>query len=202
MTMTITDSAATGQSRARRLKVATRPVHEGVDSSIMTAASLATLEGYRRFLQIQYLFHRDIEALYADVRLCTAFPDLAARCRLPLLLADLRDLDMALPASGHAPVFTIDAPTDLGTALGWLYVAEGSNMGAALLRKEAARLSLSDSFGARHLAPAVDGPAPHWRAFTAALDAVPLSDAEEASADEGALAAFARVQAYINAHLG
>jgi heme oxygenase len=201
MTMTITDPAQNvGQSRAKRLKAATSPVHEGVDSSIMSAASFATLDGYKRFLRIQYLFHRDVEALYADARLRDAFPDLASRCRMARVIDDMDDLGLDLPAA-ETPAFTLDAPADLGTALGWLYVAEGSNMGAALLRKEAQKLALSDTFGARHLAPAEAGPAPHWRAFTAALDAVPLSEAEEAMADEGALAAFARVQAHIDANL-
>jgi heme oxygenase len=201
MTMTITDPAQNvGQSRAKRLKAATSPVHEGVDSSIMSAASFATLDGYKRFLRIQYLFHRDVEALYADARLRDAFPDLASRCRMARVIDDMDDLGLDLPAA-ETPAFALDAPADLGTALGWLYVVEGSNMGAALLRKEAQKLALSDTFGARHLAPAEAGPAPHWRAFTAALDAVPLSEGEEAMADEGALAAFARVQAHIDANL-
>ncbi|MBL7396063.1 biliverdin-producing heme oxygenase, partial [Escherichia coli] len=34
----------------------------------------------------------------------------------------------------------------------------------------------------------------HWRTFTAALDAVTLSDAEEAQVVAGAKAAFAQVQ--------
>ncbi|WP_204320942.1 biliverdin-producing heme oxygenase, partial [Enterobacter hormaechei] len=53
---------------------------------------------------------------------------------------------------------------------------------------------LSDTHGARHLAPAPEGPAAHWRTFTAALDAVTLSDAEEAQVVAGAKAAFAQVQ--------
>lgn len=197
MTMTITDST---ESRAKRLKAATGPVHEGVDRSIMSAASFASLEGYGRFLRVQYLFHRDVEALYADPRLRDAFPGLASRCRMARVIADMEDLGLEPPAA-ETPVFALDEPADLGTALGWLYVAEGSNMGAALLRKEAQKLALSDSFGARHLAPAEAGPAPHWRAFIAALDAVSLSEAQEAKADEGALAAFARVQAHVDAHV-
>jgi heme oxygenase len=91
---------------------------------------------------------------------------------------------------------------DLPTALGWLYVAEGSNMGAAVLRKEAAKIGLSDSFGARHLAPAPEGPAPHWRAFTGSLDAVELNDEEEQRVADGANAAFARVQALVDDRIG
>ncbi|MFT3966185.1 MAG: biliverdin-producing heme oxygenase [Sphingobium sp.] len=188
-------------SRAKRLKAATSAVHEGVDRSIMSAASFASIERYKHFLAIQYLFHRDVAALYADPRLQAVFPDLVQRCRLPLVAADMADLNVDAPEAGE-PIFAAAQPADLGTAVGWLYVAEGSNMGAALLRKEAQKLGLTDDHGARHLAPAPEGPAPHWRSFTAALDAVELSEDEEKRAREGALEAFARVQAHVDARLG
>ena len=201
MTMTIdADQPVSKTSRAERLKAMTSAVHEGVDRSIMSTASFASLDRYKQFLAIQYLFHRDVAALYADPRLQAAIPGLAQRCRLPFVAADMKDLGIDPPEAG-GPVFDTFMPADLGTALGWLYVAEGSNMGAALLRKEAQKLGLSDEHGARHLAPAPEGPAPHWRAFIAAFDAVPLSDGEEKRATEGALEAFARVQAHVDARL-
>lgn len=166
----------------------------------MSASSFASIERYKRFLTIQYLFHRDVEALYADGRLQAAFPDLVQRCRLPLVLAEMADLGVSAPEGGD-PAFIAGEQLDMGSALGWLYVAEGSNMGAALLRKEAQKLGLNDELGARHLAPAPEGPAPHWRAFVAALDAVELSEDEEMRATEGALEAFARVQAHVEARL-
>lgn len=199
--MTATARPIEEQSRARRLKAFTSDVHEGVDRSIMSAASFASIDRYKHFLAIQYLFHRDVAALYAEPALQAAFPDLANRCRLPLVMADMEDLSVAAPKA-DAPAFIADARHDLGTALGWLYVAEGSNMGAALLRKEAQKLGLSDDRGARHLAPAPEGPAPHWRAFTSALDAVALTDAQEERANAGAIDAFARVQAHVDARLG
>ncbi|MBT2245922.1 biliverdin-producing heme oxygenase [Sphingobium sp. BHU LFT2] len=201
MTVTTSERPIEEQSRAKRLKALTSSVHEGVDRSIMSTASFSSIDRYKEFLAIQYLFHRDVAALYADARLQEAFPDLVQRCRLPLVMADMDDLGAAAP-DGGAPVFLADTPIDVGSALGWLYVAEGSNMGAALLRKEAQKLGLTDDLGARHLAPAPEGPAPHWRAFVAALDAVALTDDEEKRAKEGALEAFARVQAHVDARLG
>lgn len=186
---------------SKRLKAQTHDVHEGVDRSIMTAASFANLERYGEFLCVQYLFHRDVDALYGHVVLQDLLPGLAERRRLPQVEADLADLNLPRPATILIPVFRPDTELDIPGALGWLYVAEGSNMGAALLRKEAAKLALSDSFGARHLAPASEGPAAHWRAFTAGLDAAALTDKEEARAVAGAQAAFARVQAYVDERL-
>lgn len=180
-------------SRAKRLKQLTNEVHEVLDRSIMAAASFETLPGYVRFVEVQYRFHYDIAALYADPVLSALLPGLVERGRIALVEADFADLGHPLPQTAP-PVFAPGTIIDMPTALGWLYVAEGSNMGAALLRKAAAKLGLSDTHGARHLAPAPEGPAAHWRAFTAALDGVMLSDAEEERAVAGAKAAFARVQ--------
>jgi heme oxygenase len=183
-------------SRAKRLKALTHDTHERLDDTVSTASSFATRDGYVRFARMQFLFHRDIDALYADDALQTLFPGLAGRRQLPLLRQDLADLAAAVPQPDAAPAFAPGAPVDLPDALGWLYVAEGSRMGATLLRKDAAKLGLSDDFGARHLAPAHEGPAAYWRSFTAALDAVALDAAAEDRVIAGAEAAFARVQAY------
>jgi len=174
--------------------------HDGVDRSIMEAASFDDVAGYARFLAVQYLFHRDIAALYDAPVLQALLPGLAQRKRLALVEADLADLDLHQPETVQAPLFA-GAALDVPTALGWLYVAEGSNMGAALLRKEVAKIGLSDSFGARHLAPAPEGPAAHWRAFTAALDAVEIAEADEPRTGQGANAAFLRVQTLIDGHI-
>lgn len=188
--------------RSKRLKSSTHATHDRLDGSIMSAASFASVQGYARFVAVQYLFHRDIDALYDDVAMQAVLPGLAERRRLPLIAADLADLGLALPGDDTAPAFASGAAADVPTALGWLYVAEGSNMGAALLRKEAAKLGLSDDRGARHLAPAPEGPAAHWRAFTAALDAAELTEDEEVRAVAGAQAAFARVQSLVDARIG
>lgn len=189
----------TNLPRSQRLKQATREVHDGLDRSIMDAGLFESLAGYVRFVAMQRRFHRDIDALYADPAMRALLPGLADRRRLPLIEADLADLGLG-EAEADAPAFAA-GQVDLATALGWLYVAEGSNMGAALLRKAAAKLGLSDTHGARHLAPAPEGPAAQWRSFTAALDAIPLDEAAEARAVEGAKAAFARVQRHADSVL-
>ncbi|RIA46203.1 heme oxygenase [Hephaestia caeni] len=189
-------------SRAKRLKTLTHDTHDQLDRSIMSAASFSSVEGYGRFVIVQALFHRDIDALYDNAVLQAVLPGLAERRRLPLIAADLDDLGLAFPEDDTPLAFVADGAVDVPAALGWLYVAEGSNMGAALLRKEAAKIGLSDEHGARHLAPAPEGPAAHWRAFTAALDGAVLTNEEEARAVEGAQAAFARVQALVDARIG
>lgn len=202
--MTVTIDPPAGQadaSRAKRLKARTRETHDRLDNRIMEAASFDSVEGYAHFAAVQHRFHRDIDALYDDKQLRALLPDLDTRRRLALIQADLADIGHGAVEPGEPPLFsggTVDVPT----ALGWLYVAEGSNLGAALLRKEATKLGLSDSFGARHLAPASEGPAMHWRIFTAALDAPTLTPEEERRVVAGAEAAFRRVQLYCDAQFG
>lgn len=181
-------------SRADGLKAATRQTHDRLDQRIMAARIFDDRSRFAGFLRMQYRFHRDIEALYAMPALQALLPGLAERSRLARIAQDLTDLGQPLPAAA-TPRLTGDAP--LPIALGWLYVAEGSNLGGTLLYKLAAALGLDARFGARHLAAHPDGAARHWRAFTAALNALALQPAEEQAVIDGAQAAFAAVNAYV-----
>lgn len=185
-------------SRARRLRAGTGDMHERLDSRINAASAFDSVAGYGRFVQMQWAFHAEIAPLYADAGLRATLPGLASRQRLAAVAGDLADLDL-LPIVEPEARF-VARRIDVAEALGWLYVAEGSNMGAALLRKAVARLGLSDAHGGRHLAPAPEGPAAQWRTFTAALDAAELDDAGEGRALQGARAAFSRVERLAELH--
>jgi heme oxygenase len=188
----------TVSGRAKRLKEATHATHERLDKSIMTHKPFESRPRYGLFVKVQHQFHREIDALYADPALDKLLPDLAGRRRFDLIEQDLADLGMNAPVSDAAPAFVSGADADLPTALGWLYVAEGSNLGAAFLLKEAQKLGLSGDFGARHLAAAPEGRGLHWKTFTAALDNVSLTGPEEERVIAGAQAAFARVQGLVD----
>ena len=181
--------------RAKRLKAATEEAHGRLDRRIMEADPFAGRTRYGQFVKVQHQFHRDIDALYENAELDRLLPDLTGRRRLPLIARDLDDLGLGVPAPDRPPVFARNV--DIPTALGWLYVAEGSNLGAAFLLKDAVKLGLGETFGARHLAAAPEGRGLHWRTFTAALDTIELSDAEEQRVISGAVAAFERVQGLV-----
>ncbi len=184
------------ETRAQALKARTSAAHGRLDAAIMAGRPFESRERYGRFLAVQYLFHRDIAALYDSPALGALLPDLPGRRRLADIAADLADLGLPAPAPLAPPALAIDAP--LPEALGWLYVVEGSNLGAAFLLKAAAAIGLDEGFGARHLAAAPEGRGLHWKTFVAALDAVPLSGDEEARAAHGAEAAFTRVATYVS----
>jgi heme oxygenase len=186
-------SAVPEEKRTQRLKAATHAAHERLDKRIMQANPFTDRESYGRFVTMQYLFHRDLDALFFNQELGALLPDLSGRRRLTFIEQDLADLGIAVPQSIYTPTFTKGDKVALGDSLGWLYVIEGSNLGAAFLLKYAAKLGLDETMGARHLAGAPEGRGLHWRTFTAALDSVELSDGEERAVIDGADAAFARV---------
>ena len=181
-------------NRAARLKETTHETHDRLDKSIMAHRPFESQARYGLFLKVQHQFHRDIDGLYSNALLDKLLPDLAGRRRLGLIEQDLADLGIAAPSSETAPTFANSAEVDLPTALGWLYVAEGSNLGAAFLLKAAQKLDLSEAFGARHLAAAPEGRGLHWKTFSAALNDVNLTESEEERVMTGAHAAFSRVQ--------
>lgn len=178
-------------SRAKRLKAATTEAHEVVDNTVMSAQPFASRANYERFLRFQYRLHRHVEPLYAAAAFQPLLPELADRSRLDAIEQDFADLGLTLPAAEEGP----ERP--LAEALGWLYVVEGSNMGAAFLAKDAAKIGFSSEFGARHLAGHAEGRGLHWRRFTAGLDAVELAPDQEREAEAAATAAFNHVLALV-----
>ena len=186
--MTSDPPSSPPDSHSRRLKAATADSHDRLDSRIMALDPFAARDRYVRFLRAQHGFHRAIAPLYATPALQALFPDLATRAREALTAADLADLGATAEEGATPDLAGISIPE----ALGWLYVAEGSSLGAAFLLKAAARIDLDTSFGARHLAGHPDGRAAHWRRFTAVVDGAAMTEAEEAAMIEGARAAFAR----------
>ncbi|MGU3575248.1 biliverdin-producing heme oxygenase [Brucellaceae bacterium C25G] len=202
MSETITLEAVTDLPRSKRLKAVTTGTHDTLDKSIMTGEPFKNTERYAMFLQMQHLFHRDIDALYDNAELDALLPDLKGRRRFKLIGDDLADMNVVVAEQSAAPIFPSSDGVDLPTALGWLYVAEGSNMGAAFLLKAAEKIGLSEEFGARHLAGAPEGRGLHWRTFTKALDEIDLSEDEEGRVVAGAEAAFKRVHSLVKQIFG
>jgi heme oxygenase (biliverdin-IX-beta and delta-forming) len=183
-------------TRAESLKAATHEAHQVLDHSIMKFNPFESRHHYAAFLNMQYAFHNDVAALFILPELNALFPDLAYRARLQQVQQDLADLGLPLPPLPSPAVFG-SSPVDIPTALGWLYVEEGSNLGGAFLYKAAARLGFDATHGARHLAPHSEGRAPNWKAFVAQLNQIVLSQEQEIRVVAGAAAAFARVTGHV-----
>lgn len=192
--MSTSQDTEISQARSKRLKSSTSSAHTLLDNRIMAADPFGTNARYLNFLRVQHAFHQEIDALYGNARLANMLPDLAGRRRLDAIAQDLADIGGTSDLGSAEPQFRVGEAHDIPAALGWLYVAEGSNLGAAFLLKAAQKLGLSETFGARHLAGAPEGRGLHWRTFTAALDSVSLTAEDEERVVAGAIAAFTRVR--------
>ena len=176
----------TEKTLTEALKEHSRETHDAVDNLVMSMQPFVSLDSYRKFLQAQYEFHLTVNPIYHNAELSKNFEGLAELARLDRLKSDMKDLEVEPYGKDvEEPVFT-DAES-----IGWLYCVEGSNLGAAILYKEAGKIDLKDDFGAAHLAAHPDGRMPHWRAVKAKIDALPLSDEDKQAAMKGADDAFA-----------
>ncbi|MEE4222286.1 biliverdin-producing heme oxygenase [Pseudomonas viridiflava] len=174
--------------RSQRLNHITHAPHEQLDKAVKAHAPFETLGSYARFVVAQYLFQVELQGLYNDPALQAIIADLPERCRAAQARDDLADLGLEMPS----PVAGAVHQPSLAQALGWLFVSEGSKLGAAFLIKRAVALNLSDSFGARHLGEPAGGRAAGWKTFVKILYELPLTAEQEAELDQGAVAAFER----------
>jgi len=186
--MTAQDTVQLPALRSQRLNQITNEPHTKLDALVKAHAPFETQANFARFVVAQYLFQSELVALYNDAELTAIVPDLPARCRAEAAKADLADLDTDVPE----PVAGAVSNPTKAEALGWLFVSEGSKLGAAFLIKRAVGLGLSETFGARHLGEPAGGRAQGWKSFVKTLDSLTLSAEEEADLDKGALAAFNR----------
>ncbi|MBD8240015.1 biliverdin-producing heme oxygenase [Pseudomonas fluorescens] len=198
--MTASSTAERPSLRSQRLNQITNEPHAKLDALVKAHAPFETPANFARFVVAQYLFQSELVALYNDPELIKIVPDLAARCRAEAAKLDLADLDTDVPA----PVAGAVSNPSKAQALGWLFVSEGSKLGAAFLIKRAVGLGLSETFGARHLGEPAGGRAEGWKSFTRTLDGLQLSAEEEAAVEKGAVDAFVRFtvlleQAYASA---
>lgn len=173
-----------------RLKAETHDEHERMHRLMAQCQPFADRERYAHFVAAQYLFQRDVEHLFTTPGMRSAVTDLEVRGREAAALADLADLGAAVPQEQRASAALAVA---MPGALGWLYVSEGSTLGAAFLFKQAKEdLGLSAEFGARNLAAYPEGRMVVWRRFVASLDSNQFSAADHDLIVAGAFAAYQR----------
>lgn len=172
---------------AQRLKTETRTTHDSVDNLVMSVEPFKNNENYAKFLQLQSVFHKAVDDIYKDPNLNAKIPELEYMARYDAVLKDLQDLNsQPYQYQGQLPALQGNK------AIGWLYCAEGSNLGAAFLYKDAKeKLNFDANIGATHLAPHPDGRGKHWREFVVYLNNLGLDKSAEDEAIQGALDAFA-----------
>ncbi|WBU65367.1 biliverdin-producing heme oxygenase [Paracoccus aerodenitrificans] len=181
------------------LRQTTEITHDGVDDLIQKSGAFDCAAKYRNFLKVQYQLFADVEPLYHREDLQNLIPDLQSRSRLNAVRTDADALGVDL-TEGLLACCDL-SEIDRAEAAGWLYVTEGSKLGAAFLAKAAQKLGITEENGAAHLAPSPEGRAADWREFIFALNDPYWSEADTAAAAHAAQAAFSRVRELISAHL-
>ncbi|NBA94646.1 biliverdin-producing heme oxygenase [Pseudomonas sp. R5(2019)] len=186
--MTAHSSAERASLRSQRLNQLTHAPHGKLDQLVKSHAPFETRENFALFVVAQYLFQSELQALYNDPQLAAIVPDLPERCRAEQARADLADLGTEVPPAVPGAV----QQPSIAEALGWIFVSEGSKLGAAFLIKRAVALELSETFGARHLGEPAGGRAEGWKQFIRTLDGLTFNEQQEADVERGAVAAFER----------
>ena len=173
--------------RMTKLKQSTREVHEHLDRKIMYQDPFSNLSNYINFLSFQYHLMVYVAPIYQNASLAKLIPQLTQRDRLHLLVNDFEDLKVKVPKPLNDQI-----PSSFSTeqALGWLYVIEGSKLGAAILAKHVSKLNLSAEYGAQFLAGPGIGRGHQWRAFMLAIEQLKLTPEQEKEVIHGACQAF------------
>lgn len=175
-------------SLSQRLKTETSTEHDRMEQLMEQAKVFENQSNYARFTLSQYYFQKDVEHLYAHPDVVQIIPDLDVRGRSDAALLDLKDLGLE-PQSTSIATDGISFPQ----ALGWIYVSEGSTLGAAFLFKAAQhQFGFTADFAARNLAAYPEGRAVVWKRFKQAMDDANFSQEQQDQVIEGAMQGFSR----------
>lgn len=176
------------ESLMLRLKQETAAQHERMEVLMQQAEIFENQDNYAKFTLSQYYFQKDVEHLYQNPKVEKLIPDLDVRGRSEAALQDLSDLGLK-PQQQYIATDEIGFPQSLG----WIYVSEGSTLGAAFLFKAAQeKFGFSAEFAARNLAAYPEGRAIVWKRFKQSLDDANFNQEQQAQIIEGALQAFNR----------
>ncbi|MFW2014445.1 biliverdin-producing heme oxygenase [Acinetobacter bereziniae] len=182
-----TEKAMT-ESLMQRLKQTTAEEHDRMEVLMQQSGAFASQDNYAQFTLSQYYFQKDVEHLYEDSKVQQLIPDLDVRGRSDAALQDLADLGVQ-PQQSDIATHNVSFPQSLG----WIYVSEGSTLGAAFLLKEAqAKFGFNAEFGARNLAAYPEGRGLVWKRFKQTLDEANFSSEDQQLIIEGAMQGFQR----------
>ena len=170
------------------LKEATRHQHEATEQLLFPRQdwSALSLDEYRQFLQIQYVFHQRAESL-VDVSLNPELKRVlhwSSRRKLSWLKDDLREVSGDVPPALTKP----EAAISEAAGMGLLYVTEGATLGGRMIKKvlrSNEHISPYSSF--RFLSGYGEDTSRYWKSF---LEVLEKTDYETAVVIAAARAGF------------
>jgi heme oxygenase len=200
-------------SLSEQLRASTRAAHDRLEQ-LPFAASLADgslpVESYVGYLRAMAIVHAVIEhelPVENDPRIDAVWND--EMRRLPPLqldlahfagqgIGDIRPAQQAAEAIANRLLRrSVEAPL---TMLGYLYVLEGSILGASVLGPQAERaFGLDRSHGCAYLGHDARVSARRWQGFRQRLDALDLNADDSAGVESAVLEAYAGIEAVLRA---
>lgn len=163
------------------LKAETVAEHRAVESAMPLMKQDVSFEEYRWFLEKMWGFLAPIEdQLWLIEALPEAVPDISSRWKAPLLYADLRACGLRLRDIEKLPHCKQPPPTqDLASALGYLYVVEGSTLGGQILMRQlGSRLGVTAESGAAYLSSYGTDVGRNWNRFRDSMRAAVRTEDE------------------------
>ncbi|QTN05680.1 hypothetical protein GTN27_21270 [Ochrobactrum sp. EEELCW01] len=171
------------------LKAATAPYHERIDRLGSLYGMFNSLDAYRKYLEATWRSRLALETSLDGSDLRRVFSDWDNHKIQSELKMDYADLSDGEELKKPELQFDAGAPVDLPSAIGTLYVLEGSALGATLLIQRARLLGLGAGYGARHLAKQV-GNLAGWKKTVSLLETMSLDKKDEERCTEAAIDSF------------
>jgi heme oxygenase len=154
------------------LRLSTAEAHRAVEVDLGLPDSVADLEDYRRCLAAFYRLYRPLEAALAAFDDWTSIGvEIAARAHTPRLAVDLSALGLDPQALPDARSAALPVLSNFATALGALYVLEGSTLGGRVIlrllqERLGERIRDASAFFGGHGARTAES----WKEFKQSLD--------------------------------
>lgn len=171
------------------LKAATAPYHERIDRLGSLYGMFNSLDAYSKYLEATWRSRLALETLLDVSDLRRVFSDWDNHKIQSELQMDYADLSDGEELKKPKLQFDGGAPVDLPSAIGTLYVLQGSALGATFLIQKAGLLGLDAEYGARHLAKQV-GNRTGWKKTVSLLESMPFNKRDEERCTEAAIYSF------------
>ncbi|MDR7036324.1 heme oxygenase [Methylobacterium sp. BE186] len=184
-----------GSGLHARLRAETAAAHEALERDLDWEARVATLPGYRNLLARFHGFHAAYEPAIAEALGDPGFLD--ERRRLDPLAADLLHLGLDAVSIESLPQAAPPGLDGTASALGSLYVLEGSTLGGQVIGRRIAALHGFDEIaGCAYYRGRGARVGALWASFRARLDAL-TGEAEAKAASRAANATFEAMRVWL-----
>ncbi|MFJ4066001.1 biliverdin-producing heme oxygenase [Pseudomonas sp. NPDC089996] len=174
------------------LRDATRDCHKALEARLPFFDLGFDTAAYRRLLQAYYGFHAPLENQLGDYQ----GPE---RCKTAALTRDLLALDLTEAEIDALPLCqALPAISDEASALGVMYVLEGSTLGGQVLKRAMAeRLGIGHDSGAAFLDVYGEMTGSYWRSFLVRLGQASTATPAQAATVQAAIDTFTRFEQWL-----